>query len=225
MIRLEAIERRFAVGDQTVRALDGVSLEVKKGEYLSIMGPSGSGKSTLLHIIGLLDRPSAGRYSLADRDVTGLSDGEQARIRRENIGFVFQLFHLVPRLSAAENVELPLTLAGVAREERVERVREILASYGLTARARHLPNQLSGGERQRVAIARATVTRPEILLADEPTGNLDRGSGREVIELLETLNRQGLTLLVVTHDPELGRRAGRQVRMRDGRIVGAAEGS
>jgi putative ABC transport system ATP-binding protein len=225
MIRLEAIERRFAVGDQTVRALDGVSLEVKKGEYLSIMGPSGSGKSTLLHIIGLLDRPSAGRYSLADRDVTGLSDGERARIRRENIGFVFQLFHLVPRLSAAENVELPLTLAGVAREERVERVREILASYGLTARARHLPNQLSGGERQRVAIARATVTRPEILLADEPTGNLDRGSGREVIELLETLNRQGLTLLVVTHDPELGRRAGRQVRMRDGRIVGAAEGS
>lgn len=225
MIRLEAIERRFAVGDQTVYALDGVSLEIERAEYLSVMGPSGSGKSTLLNIIGLLDRPSAGRYSLAGRDVTGLSDGERARFRRENIGFVFQLFHLVSRLSAAENVELPLTLAGVGREERAERVREILASYGLAARARHLPNQLSGGECQRVAIARATVTRPEILLADEPTGNLDRGSGREVIELLETLNRQGLTLIVVTHDPDLGARAARRVRMRDGRIVGAAQAS
>lgn len=224
MIRLLAIERKFEVGDQTVHALDGVSLEVEPGEYLSIMGPSGSGKSTLLHIIGLLDRPTAGQYWLAGKDVTGLGDQERAEIRRGKIGFVFQLFHLVPRLTAAGNVELPLTLAGLPREERQERVREILAAYGLNARARHLPHQLSGGERQRVAIARATVTRPEILLADEPTGNLDRGSGHEVIELLENLNRQGLTLLLVTHDPELGRRAARQVRMRDGCILGDGGG-
>lgn len=224
MIRLLAIERKFEVGDQTVHALDGVSLEVEPGEYLSIMGPSGSGKSTLLHIIGLLDRPTAGQYWLAGKDVTGLGDQQRAEIRRGKIGFVFQLFHLVPRLTAAGNVELPLTLAGLPREERQERVREILAAYGLNARARHLPHQLSGGERQRVAIARATVTRPEILLADEPTGNLDRGSGHEVIELLENLNRQGLTLLLVTHDPELGRRAARQVRMRDGCILGDGGG-
>lgn len=224
MIRLQAIQRKFVVGDQTVYALNGVSLEVEHGEYLSIMGPSGSGKSTLLHVIGLLDHPTSGQYWLAGKDVTGLADEERAEIRREKIGFVFQLFHLVPRLTAAGNVELPLTLAGLPRQEREERVRELLAAYGLTARARHLPGQLSGGERQRVAIARATVTRPEILLADEPTGNLDRSSGREIIELLESLNRQGLTLLLVTHDPQLGRRAARQVQMRDGRILGDGRG-
>jgi putative ABC transport system ATP-binding protein len=224
MIRLQAIQRKFVVGDQTVYALDGVSLEVEHGEYLSIMGPSGSGKSTLLNIIGLLDHPTSGQYWLAGKDVTGLADEERAEIRREKIGFVFQLFHLVPRLTAAGNVELPLTLAGLPRQEREERVRELLGVYGLTARARHLPSQLSGGERQRVAIARATVTRPEILLADEPTGNLDRSSGREIIELLESLNRQGLTLLLVTHDPQLGRRAARQVQMRDGRILGDGRG-
>ncbi|MBI2087437.1 MAG: ABC transporter ATP-binding protein [Deltaproteobacteria bacterium] len=224
MIRLQAIQRKFVVGDQTVYALNGVSLEVEHGEYLSIMGPSGSGKSTLLNIIGLLDHPTSGQYWLAGKDVTGLADEERAEIRREKIGFVFQLFHLVARLTAAGNVELPLTLAGLPRPEREERVRELLAAYGLTARARHLPGQLSGGERQRVAIARATVTRPEILLADEPTGNLDRSSGREIIELLESLNRQGLTLLLVTHDPQLGRRAARQVQMRDGRISGDGRG-
>lgn len=224
MIRLQAIQRKFVVGDQTVYALNGVSLEVEHGEYLSIMGPSGSGKSTLLHVIGLLDHPTSGQYWLAGKDVTGLADEERAEIRREKIGFVFQLFHLVPRLTAAGNVELPLTLAGLPRQEREERVRELLAAYGLTARARHLPSQLSGGERQRVAIARATVTRPEILLADEPTGNLDRSSGREIIELLESLNRRGLTLLLVTHDPQLGRRAARQVQMRDGRILGDGRG-
>lgn len=224
MIRLQAIQRKFVVGDQTVYALNGVSLEVEHGEYLSIMGPSGSGKSTLLHVIGLLDHPTSGQYWLAGKDVTGLADEERAEIRREKIGFVFQLFHLVPRLTAAGNVELPLTLAGLPRQEREERVRELLGVYGLAARARHLPSQLSGGERQRVAIARATVTRPEILLADEPTGNLDRSSGREIIELLESLNRQGLTLLLVTHDPQLGRRAARQVQMRDGRILGDGRG-
>ena len=223
MIRLEAIRREFLVGGEPVQALNGISLSVERGEYLSIMGPSGSGKSTLLNVIGLLDRPTAGRYWLTGRDVTSLSDQERTLIRREKIGFVFQLFHLVPRLTAAENIELPLTLAGLAPDERGDRVREILAVYGLTARARHLPNQLSGGECQRVAIARATVTRPEILLADEPTGNLDRASGRDVIELLERLNRQGLTLLLVTHDPQLGSRAERQVQMRDGCMI-ASEG-
>lgn len=223
MIRLEAIRREFRVGGEPVHALNGVSLTVERGEYLSIMGPSGSGKSTLLHIIGLLDQPTAGRYWLAGRDVTGLSDQERALIRREQIGFVFQLFHLVPRLTAAQNIELPLTLDGLPPESRRDRVQAILAAYGLAARARHLPNQLSGGERQRVAIARAAVTRPEILLADEPTGNLDRASGREVIELLERLNHEGLTLILVTHDPELGSRASRRVQMRDGCLLADGE--
>ncbi|OGP26618.1 MAG: macrolide ABC transporter ATP-binding protein [Deltaproteobacteria bacterium GWA2_57_13] len=223
MIRLEAIRREFQVGGEPVHALNGVSLTVERGEYLSIMGPSGSGKSTLLHIIGLLDRPTAGRYWLAGRNVTGLSDQERALIRREKIGFVFQLFHLVPRLTAAQNIELPLTLDGLPPEKRTDRVQSILAAYGLAARARHLPNQLSGGERQRVAIARAAVTRPEILLADEPTGNLDRASGREVIELLERLNHEGLTLILVTHDPELGSRARCRLQMRDGCLLADGE--
>ena len=223
MIRLEAIRREFQVGGEPVHALNGVSLTVERGEYLSIMGPSGSGKSTLLHIIGLLDRPTAGRYWLAGRNVTGLSDQERALIRREKIGFVFQLFHLVPRLTAAQNIELPLTLDGLPPEKRTDRVQSILAAYGLAARARHLPNQLSGGERQRVAIARAAVTRPEILLADEPTGNLDRASGREVIELLERLNHEGLTLILVTHDPELGSRARCRLQMRDGYLLADGE--
>jgi len=223
VIRLEAIRREFQVGGEPVHALNGVSLTVERGEYLSIMGPSGSGKSTLLHIIGLLDRPTAGRYWLAGRNVTGLSDQERALIRREKIGFVFQLFHLVPRLTAAQNIELPLTLDGLPPEKRTDRVQSILAAYGLAARARHLPNQLSGGERQRVAIARAAVTRPEILLADEPTGNLDRASGREVIELLERLNHEGLTLILVTHDPELGSRARRRLQMRDGCLLADGE--
>jgi len=223
MIRLEGISRTFEVGGEPVHALNGVSLTVERGEYLSIMGPSGSGKSTLLHIIGLLDRPTAGRYWLAGRNVTGLSDQERALIRREKIGFVFQLFHLVPRLTAAQNIELPLTLDGLPPEKRTDRVQSILAAYGLAARARHLPNQLSGGERQRVAIARAAVTRPEILLADEPTGNLDRASGREVIELLERLNHEGLTLILVTHDPELGSRARCRLQMRDGCLLADGE--
>jgi putative ABC transport system ATP-binding protein len=223
VIRLEAIRREFQVGGEPIHALNGVSLTVERGEYLSIMGPSGSGKSTLLHIIGLLDRPTAGKYWLAGRNVTGLSDQERALIRREKIGFVFQLFHLVPRLTAAQNIELPLTLDGLPPEKRGDRVQSILGAYGLAARARHLPNQLSGGERQRVAIARAAVTRPEILLADEPTGNLDRASGREVIELLERLNHEGLTLILVTHDPELGSRARRRLQMRDGCLLADGE--
>jgi putative ABC transport system ATP-binding protein len=222
VIQLEGVHRRFQVGDQTVHALDDICFGIASGEYVSIMGPSGSGKSTLLHIIGLLDRPDAGIYRLDGRDVTGLSEQELARLRRERIGFVFQFFHLVPRLTAAENVELPLTLAGVAPPERREKVSRALAAYGLADRAGHRPDQLSGGQRQRVAIARATVTAPTVLLADEPTGNLDRASGREVVALLEDLCQQGITLVIVTHDPDLGQRARRQLRMSDGRVVADA---
>jgi putative ABC transport system ATP-binding protein len=222
VIRLEGIQRVYQVGDQQVRALNDVSLEVACGEYVSIMGPSGSGKSTLLNIIGLLDRPTAGRYLLGERDVTVLPDDELARVRREQIGFVFQFFHLVPRLTAAQNVELPLMLSGVPPLARRARVAEVLSAFGLSDRADHRPDQLSGGQRQRVAIARATVIEPDLILADEPTGNLDRASGHDVVATLERLNDGGITLLMVTHDPELGERAGRQVRMVDGRIVSDA---
>jgi putative ABC transport system ATP-binding protein len=218
MISLTGIERNFLVGDQTVHALANVNLDFGAGEYVSIMGPSGSGKSTLLNIVGLLDRPSKGIYKLDDRDVTGLSDEEEARVRRDKIGFVFQSFHLVPRLSALENVALPMLLAGVGSSQRRKRAAENLEAYGLADRMHHRPDQLSGGQRQRVAMARATIMRPVVLLADEPTGNLDRASGKEVVSLLEGLNENGVTLLVVTHDPQLGQRARRQIHMVDGRI-------
>jgi putative ABC transport system ATP-binding protein len=219
LLSLENIYREFQVGDQRVQALNAVSLEVEQGEYLSIMGPSGSGKSTLLHILGLLDRADRGHYRLDGEDVTLLNDQQQARIRREQIGFVFQFFQLVPRLTAIENVELPLLLAGIAVEERRERAAKIMASVGLSERINHRPDQLSGGQRQRVAIARATIMEPTLLLADEPTGNLDTQSGQEVVEIMEALQGQGLTLIVVTHDSDLGRRARRQIQMVDGQIV------
>ncbi|MGQ0578336.1 MAG: ABC transporter ATP-binding protein [Betaproteobacteria bacterium] len=218
MISLARLERVFQVGDQQVRALRNISLEIAAGEYLSIMGPSGSGKSTLLNIIGLLDRATSGLYRLDGREVTALSDEEQAQVRREKVGFIFQFFHLVPRLSALENVELPMVLAGIAAAERRSRAEKLLENYGLANRARHRPDQLSGGQRQRVAIARATAMRPAVVLADEPTGNLDRASGTEVVEILERLHEQGVTLLVVTHDPALGNRAHRRLRMVDGAI-------
>jgi putative ABC transport system ATP-binding protein len=182
------------------------------------MGPSGSGKSTLLNMIGLLDKPDSGKYLLEGEDMTVLDDRQQAALRRHKIGFIFQFFHLVPRMSAAENIELPMTLAGLAASERKKRVQEAIEAFGLSDRARHRPDELSGGQRQRVAIARATIMRPHILLADEPTGNLDRVSGNEVIDILEDLNREKITLIMVTHDPELGRRAGRRINMVDGRI-------
>ena len=219
MIRLESLRRVFQVGGQTVRALDDVNLEVDDGDYLAVMGPSGSGKSTLLNILGLLDRPSGGRYLLDGRDVTTLSDEEQASVRREKIGFVFQSYHLVPRLNAAQNVELPLVLAGVEPAERKVKVAAMLDALQLSDRAEHRPDQLSGGQRQRVAIARAMTMDPTMILADEPTGNLDRASGSEVVDILETLNRErGITLIVVTHDPQLGGRAPSQIAMVDGRI-------
>ena len=220
MIELRGIRRTFVVGDQEVRALRDVDLSIGYGEYVSIMGPSGSGKSTLLNVLGLLDRPDAGSYRLEGHDVTALGDAEQARVRRERIGFVFQFFHLVSYLTAEENVELPLVLAGVPPAERRDRVAASLRDMGLANRAHHRPDQLSGGQRQRVAIARATVTRPAMLLADEPTGNLDRSSGSDVIAILEQLRDAGLTLIVVTHDGEVGERAQRRVRMTDGNVVG-----
>lgn len=220
MIRLEGIHRIFKVGDQPVHALNDVNLKISAGEYISLMGPSGSGKSTLLNIIGLLDKPDRGRYLLDDKEITSYSDQEQALIRREEIGFVFQFFHLIPRLTAAENIELPLILAGIPPEQRRPRVNQVLEASGLQPRASHRPEQLSGGQRQRVAIARATIMEPRIILADEPTGNLDRASGLEIVELLEKLREKGITLIVVTHDPALGERAARRLRMVDGRITG-----
>lgn len=219
MIVLENINRTFVVGDQPVHALAGISLTMEAGEYVSIMGPSGSGKSTLLNILGLLDRPDTGIYLLDGQNVTALGDQDEARFRREKIGFVFQSFHLVPRLTAFQNIELPLILAGISAAERKERVAQAAAAVGLSDRVHHRPDQLSGGQRQRVAIARATIMRPTLLLADEPTGNLDRQSGQEIINLLETLNAQAISLVVVTHDPELGNRAQRKIKMTDGRIT------
>jgi len=217
-IELRGIERVFQLGDSQVHALRCLDVSIAPGEYVAVMGPSGSGKSTLLNLLGLLDRPNAGLYRLEGRDVTTLSPDEQARVRSERIGFVFQSFHLVPRLTAAENIALPLTLAGISPRERAERVARALADYGLESRAGHRPDQLSGGQRQRVAIARATVMQPAVILADEPTGNLDRATGEEVIRLLEQLNGRGVTLIIVTHDPGLGRRARRQLLMEDGSL-------
>ena len=219
MIRLDKISRDYRVGDETVHALRAVDLEVPDGDYVAIMGPSGSGKSTLLHLIGCLDRPTDGRYWLDGMDVTRLPEGKLSEIRRYHIGFIFQFFHLVSRLDAAGNVELPLMFAGVSRAERRDRVRQALERVGLAHRVTHRPAQLSGGERQRVAIARAVVMNPGILLADEPTGNLDGRTGQDILKLLETMHEQGLTLIVVTHDPAIGSRARRLITLRDGEIV------
>ncbi|MCF8149112.1 MAG: ABC transporter ATP-binding protein [Burkholderiaceae bacterium] len=218
MIRLAGIERVFHLGDSEVHALTQLDVAIEAGEYVAIMGPSGSGKSTLLNLLGLLDRPNAGTYHLEGRDVTTLSADEQAAVRSQRIGFIFQSFHLVPRLTAAENIALPMMLAGIAAGERAKRVTQALKDFGLDTRAEHRPDQLSGGQRQRVAIARATVMQPAVLLADEPTGNLDRATGDEVIRLLEELNQRGMTLIIVTHDQKIGARARRQLQMEDGAL-------
>lgn len=219
MIRLEGICRTFDLGGRPVHALADVDEQIGAGEHVTIVGPSGSGKSTLLNILGCLDRPTAGRYFLEEREVAGLSELELDTVRREKIGFVFQSFHLVARLSAVENVELPMLFAGVGRKERRELALDALSSVGLSDRSDHRPDQLSGGERQRTALARATVMRPAILLADEPTGNLDTASGNQVLDLLDRMNENGLTLVVVTHDPYVARRADRLIVLNDGRIV------
>ena len=219
MIKLSNINRIFQVGDQQVHALKDINLSIDNGEYLSIMGPSGSGKSTLLNILGLLDNPNSGDYELEGQLVTNLSDEQQAEIRSTQIGFVFQFFHLLPRLTAEENIALPMMLAGISAAERHQRTRKILDTLGLSDRAHHKPEQLSGGQRQRVAIGRATIMQPKVILADEPTGNLDRHSGQDVVDILEELNSQGITLIIVTHDPELGERAHRKIKFVDGAIT------
>jgi len=218
MIKLEQIHRDFQVGDQTVHALDDINLQIDQGEYLSVMGPSGSGKSTLLNLIGMLDHATSGRYLLNDKNVTEMDEQQEALTRNQHIGFVFQAFHLIPRLTAQENIELPLLLAGIDAATRQHKVDQAIKALNLTDRALHKPDQLSGGQRQRVAIARATITEPSVLLADEPTGNLDQQSGADVIQILETLNQKGITLIVVTHDSHLGKRSTRALKMVDGRI-------
>jgi putative ABC transport system ATP-binding protein len=225
MIRLRGITRTFEVGGQPVRALRDVTETIAAGDHVTIMGPSGSGKSTLLNILGCLDRPDAGTYELDGRDVSRLGESELSLVRRYTIGFVFQFFHLVPRLTAAENVELPMVFAGIPVAERRARALDRLKAVGLEPRASHRPDQLSGGERQRVALARATVLQPKLLLADEPTGNLDSASGRQVLEILQHMNAEGLTLVVVTHDPGVARRAKRVLVLADGEVVHRGEGT
>jgi putative ABC transport system ATP-binding protein len=219
LIELRDLSKTYEMGGEPLRALRGLNLEIAEGEYISVMGPSGSGKSTLLNMLGLLDRPDSGEYRLAGTATETLPEEDRAALRRDNIGFIFQAFHLINRLSALENVELPMMLAGVALAERRVEAKKVLAMVGLTDRMGHRPNQLSGGQLQRVAIARAIVMKPKILLADEPTGNLDQASGRDIIEVIENLNREGITLVVVTHDADLGQRASRRIRMSDGAVV------
>jgi putative ABC transport system ATP-binding protein len=225
VIELRSIARTFEVGGRPVYALADVDESIEDGEHIAIMGPSGSGKSTLLNLLGCLDRPTAGTYLLDGTDVGAMHEDELTLVRRHQIGFVFQFFHLVPRLTAAGNVELPLIFDGTPRAERRRRVAEALAAVDLEDRATHRPDQLSGGQMQRVAVARATVTRPKILLADEPTGNLDSRSGRQILDVLDQLNADGLTLIVVTHDPSVARRADRVIVMMDGRIAQRMKGN
>ena len=217
IIEAQALVKTYKLGGTTVRALDGVDLEVPEGDMLAIAGPSGSGKSTLMHIIGCLDRPDGGRYVLAGEDVSSLSRNRLAEVRNQRIGFVFQTFNLLPRMNALENVELPLLYAGLRGAK--DRAAEALRTIGLEDRMHHKPNQLSGGQRQRVAIARALITDPAILLADEPTGNLDSKTGEEILELFVSLNAAGRTIILVTHEADIAARCRRQIHMRDGRIV------
>jgi putative ABC transport system ATP-binding protein len=219
IILLDHVSRVYHVGESEVRALDDVSLRIGPGEFAAIMGPSGSGKSTMLNVLGCLDTPTSGRYVLDGEPVEKLSEDQLAEVRQRKIGFIFQSYHLVARMTAARNVELPLIFAGVEPEVRRDKVRAALESVGLVRRITHRPDQLSGGERQRVAIARAMVMEPRILLADEPTGNLDTRSGEEIVALLERLNAAGLTLVLVTHDPRVAAHSRRILRMIDGRIA------
>ena len=218
LISIRGLHRVYQVGDQEVRALDGVDLDIAQNEYVAIMGPSGSGKSTLMNILGCLDTPSTGSYRLKDLEIAKMSDDELARIRNQEIGFVFQTFNLLPRADALHNVELPLVYAGMRHEERRARAREALALVGLADRMKHRPNELSGGQRQRVAIARALVNRPSIILADEPTGNLDSKTGEEIMIAFENIWKQGNTVILVTHEPDIADHARRVVRMKDGRV-------
>src|SRR6204780_1673697 len=218
VICTENLSKTYVMGWEEVHALQGINLEIHKGEYVAIMGPSGSGKSTLMNLIGCLDSPSSGKYWLAGRQVSELDDDELAYIRNKEIGFVFQTFNLLARASALHNVELPMIYNGTPAEERIERAKEALAQVDLTDRMMHKPNELSGGQRQRVAIARALVNRPSILLADEPTGNLDSVTGEEIMALFARLHESGNTIILVTHEPDIAARAHRVIRVRDGKV-------
>jgi putative ABC transport system ATP-binding protein len=218
VIRINGVTKLYRMGEEIIHALRGVALEIRRNEYLAIMGPSGSGKSTLMNMLGCLDTPTAGEYDFNRKSVAHMTDDELADIRNREIGFVFQTFNLLPRSNALHNVELPLIYAGLSRQERIARAREALESVGLGDRLHHKPNELSGGQRQRVAIARALVTRPSIILADEPTGNLDSKTGVEIMNLLEELYEKGNTIIVVTHEEDIAQHARRIVRLRDGLI-------
>jgi len=218
MIRLEAISRHYKVGTEIVKALDEITLNIRRNEYVALMGPSGSGKSTLMNLLGCLDTPTAGSYFLNGKDVSRMNDNELADIRNKEIGFIFQTFNLLPRSTALENVMLPLVYSGIGKQQRLEIAEKVLADVQLTDRTKHRPNELSGGQRQRVAIARALVNNPSIILADEPTGNLDSKTSVEIMGLLETIHQAGNTIIVVTHEEDIALYAHRIVRLRDGRI-------
>jgi putative ABC transport system ATP-binding protein len=219
MIRLAGVGKTYQTGAVSLDVLKDIELWIDSGEYLAIMGPSGSGKSTLMNIMGCLDRPTIGEYWLSDQRISAMTEEELARVRNRKIGFIFQHFHLLPRMTAQRNVELPLIYAGIPKKERQERALEALEKVELANWAAHRPSELSGGQQQRVAIARALVNRPQLLLADEPTGALDTASGERVLDLFEQLNEEGRTVVVITHDPDVGQRARRRVRLRDGKIV------
>ncbi|HEX8151887.1 MAG TPA: ABC transporter ATP-binding protein [Thermoanaerobaculia bacterium] len=223
MIQLEEITKTYDSGENAVQALAGIDLQIGGGEFASIIGPSGSGKSTLMHILGCLDSPTSGRYWLDGEDVAEMSSRELARIRNQKIGFVFQTFNLLPRATIWKNVELPLLYAGISTSDRRERAMEALARVGLDHRAKHRPNELSGGQRQRVAIARALVNTPSLILADEPTGNLDSKTGSDIINIFEELSASGQTIILVTHDPGIAARTHRRIRIVDGRVMAGEE--
>ena len=224
MIRLESITRSFLLGKESVPVLNGIDLKIHEGEFAAIMGPSGSGKSTLMNIIGCLDKPTEGEYYLGGENVSHYNDKELARVRNQSIGFVFQQFHLLPRLSALKNVELPMIYAGISKKERQARAEEALIKVGLIDRMNHLPNALSGGQKQRVAIARAIVNTPKLILADEPTGALDSKTSKDIMEQFKELNEEGVTIIVVTHESEVAEYANRTIMVRDGRILSPSEG-
>jgi putative ABC transport system ATP-binding protein len=218
IIRTKNLTKLYQMGEEKVHALNGIDIEIERGEYVAIMGPSGSGKSTLMNLIGCLDTPTDGEYWLNNRAVRDLSDDELAQVRNQEVGFVFQSFHLLPRYNALENVQLPLVYSNVPREERVARAKEALAQVDLTDRSMHRPNELSGGQRQRVAVARALIGKPSILLADEPTGNLDSATGKDIMALFAKLHQAGNTIILVTHDAEVASNAKRVIRLRDGKV-------
>ena len=220
LIELKNVVKKYRMGDTFVRALDGVDLTIERGEYVAIMGPSGSGKSTMMNILGFLDVPDEGEYIFEGKNTEGLNESQLAFIRNRKVGFVFQTFNLLPRETALENVELPMIYASVPRAKRIERAKQLLERVGLGHRIHHRPNELSGGERQRVAIARALANDPEIILADEPTGNLDTKTGEEIMGILDELNAAGKTVILVTHDPEIARHSHRIIHLKDGRIIG-----